>query len=30
MVVMIPLVTYIVMPLAVRLFSRWLFPIPEH
>jgi antibiotic biosynthesis monooxygenase (ABM) superfamily enzyme len=24
--VMIPLVTYVVMPLAMRVFSRWLFP----
>ena len=29
LVVMIPLVTYIVMPLFVRLFSRWLFPVHE-
>jgi len=25
--VMIPLVTYWIMPLAVRLFARWLFPV---
>ena len=24
---MIPLVTYFIMPLAVRIFSRWLFPV---
>jgi antibiotic biosynthesis monooxygenase (ABM) superfamily enzyme len=27
MAVMIPLVTYMVMPLAMRVFSRWLFPV---
>jgi antibiotic biosynthesis monooxygenase (ABM) superfamily enzyme len=28
LVVMIPLVTYFIMPLTVRIFSRWLFPVP--
>lgn len=29
LVFMIPLVTYFIMPLAIRIFSRWLFPIAK-